>query len=106
MKALSLVLEVVVKLLIGVAAGCGVTLATFASLLIGTEKLTSFDQFAEAGPPPVEAILSAGAGLIALAAVLVVFSVGPLGRRRWFVAQEHPHPQEPSPLGEPYHDER
>jgi hypothetical protein len=100
-----LVLEVFVKLLIAIAVGSGVTLATFASLLLGSEKLTSFDQFAEAGPPPVEAILSAGAGLLALAIALILFSVGPLGKKRWFVTQEHPHPHEALPPEEPYHGE-
>ncbi|OHB80885.1 MAG: hypothetical protein A2V98_15475 [Planctomycetes bacterium RBG_16_64_12] len=84
MKVFFVVLEVVVKLLIGLVTGIGCGALVFGILLQRAGVL----DFSGPGPPPVETFTGVGAGLLTTALTLLVLFVGPFSRRRWFVADD------------------
>ena len=86
-RALLILFEVLLKLIIGLVTGFGVALLVF-GLLIYLGPGIELKDFSRGGLPPAESCISAGAGLLTTAFVLLVLFVGPVGRRRWFVPTE------------------
>jgi len=85
MKVLLVLLEICVKLIIGIATGIGLGLLTFGVALLQRGDLVDFKAFGRTGPPPAESILAGGVALLSLGLTLVILFVGPFSRRRWFV---------------------
>ena len=88
MRGLSLVFEVTVKILIALAVGFGVSLLTFGIVLVEHGALNDFDALENQGPPLAETFIACGAGLLSMALTLLLFSVGPFSRKRWFAVSE------------------
>lgn len=84
MKVFFVLLEVVVKLVIGLVTGVGCGALVFGVLL----QKAGVTDFSGPGPPPVETLTGAGAGLLAMALTLLVLFLGPYSRRRWFVSDD------------------
>ncbi len=88
MKGLSLCLEVLVKILISFAGGLGVSLVALGLVLGG--GVTDCQDFQRHGPPPAPFLIACGLGFLSGALILLLFSVGRHGRKRWFVISEEP----------------
>ncbi len=91
MRGVALVCEVVVKITIACAAGLGSGLVAFGvALLKQGDAPRTFQDLERQGPPIVETFLAIGVGLLVMAGLLLILSVGPLAQRRWFVGSEPP----------------
>jgi hypothetical protein len=101
MRGLSLVFEVFVKICIALAVGLGVGMLTFGITLLAQGGLSTFDDLERSGPPPADTFLAGGVGLLTMAIMLLILSVGPLARRRWFLSpreeSEYKRPREAPP---------
>ncbi len=84
MKVFFVLLEAVVKVLIGLMAGGGAGLLAFGALLMQV----GVTDFSGPGPPPVPVMIGAGSGLLAATLMLLILFVGPFARRRWFGSAE------------------
>ncbi len=85
MKVWLILLEIIVKLIIGIATGIGLGLLTFGVAMLQRGDLVDFRSFGHDGPPPAESILALGVALLSLGLTLVILFVGPFSRRRWFL---------------------
>ena len=88
MRGLSLILEIIVKIGIALAIGFGLCALTFGIALFYQSGVTSFDVLEKQGPPPADLFLACGVALLSMALTMIVLSVGPLARRRWFISSE------------------
>jgi hypothetical protein len=90
MNGFLVLLEIIVKLLIGVFGGAGVGMLVFG---IGLMKEGIHD-FRGYGPPPGPIFIGVGAGLLTAAALMLFLFMGPFSRRRWFATSD-PYIDEP-----------
>ena len=84
MQFLYVLLEVLVKCLIGSITGAGVGMLIFGIGLV-VDGAPDFNRY---GPPPGPAFIGLGAGLLVGAITLMGLFFGPLSRRRWFVVSD------------------
>ena len=84
MNAFLVMVEVVVKSVVGVVCGAGVGTLVFG---IGLVMLGVAD-FRSPGPPPAPIFIGLGAGLLTTALTMTGLFVGPLSRWRWIAAVE------------------
>ena len=88
MKVWLILLEIIVKLIIGIATGIGLGLLTFGVTLMQHGVMLDFEALGENGPPPSELFLALGVALLSLGFTLLILFVGPFSRRRWFVLDD------------------